>query len=104
VLGWDAATRTLSWAGPDAVVVCLTPYGIDGPLTGRRATHLTSFADSGQMWSLGPPEGPPRAIPGQPLYDELSAHAALCVMLALRERPTVGGQLVDLSLHDLLLY
>ena len=56
------------------------------------------------MWSIGPAEGPPRVIPAFPFYDELSAHAAFCIMVALRERPQAGGQVIDLCLHDLLAY
>ena len=104
VPGWDRDGRSLSWAGPDTVICCLTPYGLDGPLRDRRATQLTAYADSGGMWSIGPAEGPPRAIPAFPFYDELSAHAAFCVMVALRERPQAGGQVIDLCLHDLLAY
>jgi crotonobetainyl-CoA:carnitine CoA-transferase CaiB-like acyl-CoA transferase len=104
VPGWDRDARRLSWAGPDTIVCCLTPYGLDGPLRDRRATQLTAYADSGGMWSMGPPEGPPRTIPGFPFYDELSAHAAFCVMVALRERPHTGAQVIDLCLHDMLAY
>jgi len=104
VPGWDRDTRRLSWAGPDTVICCLTPYGLDGPLRARRATQLTAYADSGGMWSIGPAQGPPRVIPAFPFYDELSAHGAFCVMVALRERPQAGGQVIDLSLHDLLAY
>jgi crotonobetainyl-CoA:carnitine CoA-transferase CaiB-like acyl-CoA transferase len=104
VPGWDRDDRDLSWAGPDTVICCLTPYGLDGPFRDRRATQLTAYADSGGMWSIGPAEGPPRVIPAVPFYDELSAHAAFCIMVALRERPQAGGQVIDLSLHDLLAY
>jgi crotonobetainyl-CoA:carnitine CoA-transferase CaiB-like acyl-CoA transferase len=113
VPGWDRDSRRLSWAGPDAVICCLTPYGLDGPLRDRRATQLTAYADSGGMASIGPAEGPPRVIPGFPFYDELSAHAAFCIMVALRERqhgesqqdvPQDGGQVIDLCLHDMLAF
>ena len=104
VPGWDRDKRSLSWAGPDTVICCLTPYGLDGPWRDRRATQLTAYADSGAMWSIGPAEGPPRVIPAFPFYDELSAHAAFCIMVALRERPQAGGQVIDLSLHDLLAF
>jgi crotonobetainyl-CoA:carnitine CoA-transferase CaiB-like acyl-CoA transferase len=102
VPGWDRDSRTLSWAGTDTVICCLTPYGLVGPLRDRRATQLTAYAGSGGMWSIGPPEGPPRVIPAFPFYDELSAQAAFCIMVALRERP--GGQVIDLCLHDLLAF
>jgi crotonobetainyl-CoA:carnitine CoA-transferase CaiB-like acyl-CoA transferase len=104
VPGWDRDGRRLSWAGPDTVICCLTPYGLDGPLRDRRATQLTAYADSGGMWSIGPAEGPPRVIPAFPFYDELAAHAAFAIMVALRERPQAGGQVIDLCLHDLLAY
>ncbi len=104
VPGWDRDGRSLSWAGPDTMICCLTPYGLDGPLRDRRATQLTAYAGSGGMWSIGPAEGPPRTIPAFPFYDELSAQAAFCIMVALRERPHVGGQVIDLCLHDLLAY
>ena len=104
VPGWDRDGRSLSWAGPDTVICCLTPYGLDGPFRDRRATQLTAYADSGGMWSIGPAEGPPRVIPAFPFYDELSAHGAFAIMVALRERPQAGGQVIDLNLHDLLAY
>ena len=104
VPGWDRDGRSLSWAGPGTVICCLTPYGLDGPLRDRRATQLTAYAGSGGMWSIGPAEGPPRVIPAFPFYDELSAQAAFCIMVALRERPQAGGQVIDLCLHDLLAY
>jgi crotonobetainyl-CoA:carnitine CoA-transferase CaiB-like acyl-CoA transferase len=104
VPGWDRDGRSLSWAGPDAVICSLTPYGLDGPLRDRRATQLTAYADSGGMSSIGPAQGPPRTIPAFPFYDELSAHAAFAIMVALRERPRAGGQVIDLCLHDLLAY
>jgi crotonobetainyl-CoA:carnitine CoA-transferase CaiB-like acyl-CoA transferase len=104
VPGWDRDGRSLSWAGLETIVCSLTPYGLDGPLRDRRATQLTAFADSGGMWSIGPTEGPPRVIPAFPFYDELSAHAAFCIMVALRDRPHSGAQVIDLCLHDMLAY
>ena len=104
VSGWDPVRRQLRWAGPDAIVCCLSSFGRGGPHEGRPATHFTSFAASGQMLALGPEQGPPRALPGFALYDELSAHAAAAMMAALRERPYVGPQVIELSVHDLLAY
>jgi crotonobetainyl-CoA:carnitine CoA-transferase CaiB-like acyl-CoA transferase len=104
VPGWDPATRRLSWADPDSIVCVLSDFGLGGPHDGVRATHLTSFAMSGQMQAIGPPDGPPRALPGNAAYDELSAHAAAAMMVALRERAAAGPQLIELSLHDMLAY
>jgi crotonobetainyl-CoA:carnitine CoA-transferase CaiB-like acyl-CoA transferase len=104
VPGWDAAGRHLAWADPLAVVCCLTSFGSGGPDDDLRATHMISYAASGHMRAVGPPEGPPRAMPSNALYDELAAHAAAVGVAALRERSAVGGQVIELSLHDMLAY
>jgi crotonobetainyl-CoA:carnitine CoA-transferase CaiB-like acyl-CoA transferase len=102
VAGFDAATGALAWAGPDAVICCITPFGLTGPYRTWRATHLTSHAMSGLMYVQGPPEGPPIVVPGQQLYDFTGTHAAVAVLTALRERPRAGGQLIDISAHEVL--
>lgn len=102
VAGFDAATGELAWAGPDAVVCCITPFGLTGPYRDWRATHLTSHALSGLMYVQGAPEGPPVVVPGQQLYDFTGTHAAVAVLTALRARPRAGGQLIDMSAHEVL--
>ncbi|HLK72189.1 MAG TPA: CoA transferase [Streptosporangiaceae bacterium] len=102
VAGFDTETGELAWAGPDAVVCCITPFGLTGPYRAWRATHLTSHALSGLMYVQGAPEGPPVVVPGQQLYDFTGTHAALAVLTALRERPRAGGQLIDISAHEVL--
>jgi crotonobetainyl-CoA:carnitine CoA-transferase CaiB-like acyl-CoA transferase len=54
------------------------------------------------MWKLGAPGEPPPAPPGQQVYDQLGMHACTAALVALRERPRVGGQFVELSLHEML--
>ncbi len=102
VAGFDTETGELAWAGPDAVICCITPFGLTGPYRAWRATHLTSHALSGLMYVQGAPEGPPVVVPGQQLYDFTGTHAALAVLTALRERPRAGGQLIDISAHEVL--
>jgi crotonobetainyl-CoA:carnitine CoA-transferase CaiB-like acyl-CoA transferase len=102
VVGFDRTRRALSWAPHHAVVVCLTPFGLDGPFRDLRATHFTSYAMGGLMRRMGPPEGPPLAVPYQQMHDQLALHAAVGVLVALRERPVMGGQFVELSLHELI--
>src|SRR5579859_4874297 len=102
VAGFDAATGELAWAGPDAVVCCITPFGLTGPYRDRPATQLTSHALSGLMYVQGAPEGPPVVVPGQQLYDFAGTHAAVAVLAALRARPRAGGQLIDMSAHEVL--
>jgi crotonobetainyl-CoA:carnitine CoA-transferase CaiB-like acyl-CoA transferase len=102
VTGFDAATGELAWAGPSAVICSITPFGLTGPYRTWRATHLVSHAMSGLMYVQGPPEGPPVVVPGQQLHDFAGTHAAIAVLAALRARPQAGGQLIDMSAHEVL--
>jgi crotonobetainyl-CoA:carnitine CoA-transferase CaiB-like acyl-CoA transferase len=102
VAGFDPATGELAWAGPQAVVCSITPFGLTGPYRTWRATQLTSHAMSGLMYVQGAPEGPPVVVPGQQLYDFVGTHAAVAVLTALRARPQAGGQLIDMSAHEVL--
>ncbi|HXY91210.1 MAG TPA: CoA transferase [Acidimicrobiia bacterium] len=99
--GFDDESLALAWARDDAIVCSITPYGLTGPYRHRRATHFVAYAGSGQMHRAGPPEGPPIVIPGQQHWDEASAHAAVAVLAALRNRATVGGQTIDLSAQEI---
>lgn len=102
VAGFDPVTGELAWAGPDTVVCSITPFGLTGPYRTWRATHLTSHAMSGLMYVQGLPEGPPTVVPGQQLYDFVGTHAAIAVLTALRARPEAGGQLIDMSAHEVM--
>ncbi len=102
VAGFDPADGELAWAGPQTVVCSITPFGLTGPYRTWRATHLISHAMSGLMYVQGSPEGPPVVVPGQQLYDFTGAHAAVAVLTALRARPRAGGQLIDISAHEVL--
>ncbi len=102
VAGFDADAGELSWAAADTIVCAVTPFGLTGPYRSWRATHLTSCALGGVMYSQGPPEGPPVVVPGRQLYDHAGTHAAVAVLAALRARPTVGGQFIDVSAHEVL--
>jgi crotonobetainyl-CoA:carnitine CoA-transferase CaiB-like acyl-CoA transferase len=92
----------LSWAPADAVIVCLTPFGLSGPWSDLRSTPLVSYSMSGLMWKLGAPACPPPPPPGQQIYDQFALHACTAALVCLRERPLRGGQFVELSLHELL--
>jgi crotonobetainyl-CoA:carnitine CoA-transferase CaiB-like acyl-CoA transferase len=98
--GLVVETGTLQWACPDAVVCAITPFGLTGPWRDLRATAFTAFAMSGGMHRVGPLAGPPVAIPGYITWDEAGIHAAVAVLAALEARSRVGGQLIDLSAHE----
>ncbi|HTF06805.1 MAG TPA: CoA transferase [Asanoa sp.] len=102
VVGLDPDARAVSWAPAGAVVVCLTPFGLSGPYRDLRATHLTSYAMGGLMKRMGPPGGPPRAVPYQQMHDQLALHGAFAVLAGWRDHAVVGGQFVELSLHELI--
>ena len=100
VTGFDGADGSLAWARRDAVVCAITPFGLTGPWRDFRSTPLTSYAMGGGMHRVGPVEGPPVAAPGQLQWDEAGIHGALSVLAALEARPMHGGQLIDLSVHE----
>jgi crotonobetainyl-CoA:carnitine CoA-transferase CaiB-like acyl-CoA transferase len=102
VTGLDAGDGRLSWAAASAIVCCLTPFGLAGPLSEWRMTPLTSFAMSGLMYKMGERDEPPAALPGRQAWDELGAHAVIALLAALRAGPAGRGQTLDLAVHDCL--
>src|SRR6516165_7023233 len=98
---WDPDSLTVGWA-PNAIVCAITPFGLNGPNAGWRATPMISYAMGGYMSRVGPVEGPPVTIPGRQCWDEAGVHAAVCVLAALRAVDAVGPQGIDLSVHEVL--
>ena len=98
--GFDASSGVLEWASPHAIVCSVTPFGVTGPYARRRATHLTSFAQSGAMWRAGPARTPPVPLPPNLHWHIASTHAAVAILAALGVRDRVGGQFVDISAQE----
>ncbi len=98
--GFEPDIAALSWAHPAAIVASITPFGLTGPLRDLRMTPFVSHAMSGGMHRVGNTDGPPLAFPGQIAWDEAGIHAALGIIAALAVRDRVGGQLLDLSVHE----
>ena len=94
-----AALRRYS---PGLIHCSVTSFGKTGPYRNFRSTHLTSHALGGGMYSQGRPEGPPVTIPGNQMYDVAGIHAAYGILVALRNRPVVGGQFLDMSVHEVM--
>ena len=92
--------------GPDwlahGIWCSLTPFGLGGPYGDYEATHLTTHASTGHMYDQGPAEGPPVSMPGISVYDEAGIHAAMTVVAALRRRGEVGGQVIDISVQEVI--
>jgi crotonobetainyl-CoA:carnitine CoA-transferase CaiB-like acyl-CoA transferase len=104
ITGFIEAPPSLSWITGDVLTCFITPFGLTGPYREWRATPFTSFAMSGYMHAVGPPEGPPVAMPGQQFYDEAGVWAAFLVQAVLRNPPQVRAQVIDHSVHEVGLF
>lgn len=100
VAGFDRDTRSVQWGNPNCIIACVTPFGLDGPLRDYRVTPFISFAIGGGMHWVGELDGIPLAGPGQLAWDEAGIHAAFGIVSALFGRDRYGGQMLDLSVHE----
>ncbi len=86
---------------PSLVVCSITPFGLDGPLAGWRATALTAFAAGGQMMLCGDPESPPLKTAGHQAYYQGGLHGFSASMTALYAARRTGiGDHIDISLQE----
>jgi crotonobetainyl-CoA:carnitine CoA-transferase CaiB-like acyl-CoA transferase len=99
---WGLSPETLRELHPDAVVVCVTGYGLTGPYRERGAFDRIASAFSGLTYVSGDPaEVPVRA--GYAVIDYCAAYmAAFAVVSCLYHRDVHGGtgQIVDLALYE----
>ncbi len=87
--GWDGDTGS----DGDAVVVHVTPFGLDGPLAGRVANEFTLQAWCGLMSACGTAGSPPLPMGAGVGEWAAGATAALAAVVARR----AGGATVDVS-------
>jgi crotonobetainyl-CoA:carnitine CoA-transferase CaiB-like acyl-CoA transferase len=88
---------------PRLVVTSLSGFGHAGPYARSRATSLVVFAMSGLMKSIGDPDGPPSAAPGQMAFDLAAVDAAVGTLGALMARRRTGrGQHVEVAALEVL--
>ncbi|GGL17844.1 CaiB/BaiF CoA-transferase family protein [Nocardia jinanensis] len=88
---------------PHLVVTAITPFGLDGPWTGRPATEFTLQAWSGGIVGLGrgAPDRAPLYIGGDAGEWFAGAYAAAALLTARqRALTTATGELVDLSMLE----
>ncbi|MGO9158807.1 CaiB/BaiF CoA transferase family protein [Mycobacterium sp.] len=83
---------------PQAVVVAITPFGLDGPWAQRPSTEFTLQAWCGGIAGRGDPARPPVSVGGR-TGDWLTGMIAAVAALSARWRAlrTGTGELVDLS-------
>src|SRR5207245_9972249 len=82
---------------PGLIVVSVTPYGTTGPRSGVRASDLEVTAAGGSLSLAGEPDRAPlrTTLPQSPFWTGMQA--AMGALFAVRARPRVGGQQVDVS-------
>ncbi len=85
------------------VYVSVTPFGQQGPWSGRLANDLVATAASGLLHVTGDPDGPPVQGAADPAYKVASLAAAAGAMIALTGREAsadrTGAQL-DISIQE----
>lgn len=93
--------ESLRSVNPTIIVGVISAFGVDGPYRQRSAVDNILQAESGAMSYSGFPGSPPSRT-GAAYVDVLcGAHAALGILVALRDRERTGrGQMVDASLMD----
>ncbi|HWD55644.1 MAG TPA: CoA transferase [Acidimicrobiales bacterium] len=85
------------------VVVCISPFGMDGPWTGRAATEFTLQATCGSTGGRGDPTSPPLAAGGRLGEWITGTYAALATLAAVGVDATTErhpGRLVDVAMLD----
>ena len=82
---------------PDTVWVSVTPFGLDGPRAGWRASDLGVMAASGNMYCTGDPDRAPVRCTEPSGYAHVGAEAAFAALTGLASgRP----QRVDVSMQE----
>ena len=93
-LTWDDVRQ----ANPNAVLLSITPWGLDGPYCDYRAYPMNELHASGAAYALGTPDREPITLPGPQSSYMAGANGAGAAVTALYARDITGeGQLVDIS-------
>jgi crotonobetainyl-CoA:carnitine CoA-transferase CaiB-like acyl-CoA transferase len=95
--GVAVADRSLA---PKAVWVDVTPFGLEGPRSGWRASDLGVMASSGNMYSTGDPDRAPVRCTEPSGYSHVGPEAAFAALTGLASgRP----QHIDLSMQEVVM-
>ena len=102
-LGLDYAS--LKSVCPRLIVTSITPFGRTGPYRDYRALDITCCALGGVSWAIGEPGREPLSLPLSQGQYQAGTNAAAASMAGLLAREKTGrGQLVDLSITDVLAF
>src|SRR6266568_1890557 len=97
--GLELSYESLRELNPNIVVAAISGFREGGPYSGYRSTPAVAFALSGIMKTIGPPEGPPEAAPGQVAFDLTAVDAATGILCAILSGQ---GQDISVAAHELL--
>lgn len=93
--------RTLADARPNAIVVAITPVGLEGPWSSRAHTEFTLQAAAGPLAGRGRQDRPPVSVGGRTGEWIAGVYAATGALIALTRREEIGsGDLLDVSVFE----
>ncbi|MFM8303569.1 MAG: CoA transferase [Actinomycetota bacterium] len=87
---------------PHATWVSVTPFGLDGPRAGWRASDLGVMASSGNMWATGDPDRAPVRCTLPSGYAHTGGEVAFAALTAFWARPGTATR-VDLSMQEVVM-
>ncbi len=98
--GWPGALEVDPTRAPKAVWVSVTPFGLDGPRSGWKATDLGVMASTGNMYCTGDPDRPPVRCTEPTAWAHVGPEVAMATLTAIASgRP----QRVDVSAQEVVM-
>lgn len=98
---WELGPEDLLRANPNIVILRISGYGQTGPRKDLPGFARIAHAYAGLAHLTGMPDGPPLTPGSTSLADYMSGlYGAIGVLMALRVRDRVGGQVIDLALYE----
>ena len=96
--------QTLEALNPSLVMTSISSFGQTGPYRDFRATEITADAMGGWMSVVGDPDREPLKTGGNQAQFVAGLMAGVATMAAFSGRDAVGGQHVDLSVMEAVVY
>ena len=93
--------ESLREINPGLIMASVTGFGQSGPRKHYKFCDLTISALGGQMYVTGSPSSSPLNLFGEQSYNTASLHAAVGILLGLRQRNKTGrGVRIDVSVQE----
>lgn len=98
---WDLGPEILHRANSRLVILRVSGFGQTGPMRTRPSFARIAHAFGGLAHLTGMPGGPPLTPGSTSLADYMTGlYGAIGILMALRARDAVGGQVIDLALYE----